>query len=348
MSTCEHTRIVHQRYESIADEVILLHNNKTSWKEIAQRFHVDKDCLVRYLVNTGRYKMKIRKASPTYSSQIMNNAKKRYQDGESISQIAKDLQVNRKTLAKDLKQFMNVDVLHDGKKKINDYYFHKIDTKDKAYWLGFLYADGYVTNKALEFCLQDADKKSVEDFRKALGSKHKISRKVSCLNGEAFINWRISIKSQQISKDLISHGCIPLKTYYMTFPNDIEKNLMSHFIRGYTDGDGSIYMSKGTLHVSYTSASELFLKELQAFFSNENIQSSLYKLKNKENWVLSFNGKYARSLCEFLYRESDDTIRLKRKYEKYLNYLQLLPSRDKDCEKSLDNEGGIKLEGQIA
>lgn len=348
MSTCEHTRIVHQRYESIADEAILLHDNKTSWVEISRIFHVDKDCLIKYLINTGRYKAKIRKVSPTYSSQIMCEAKERYQNGESVSQIAKDLQVNRKTLAKDLKRFMNVDILHDGKKKINDYYFHEINTKDKAYWLGFLYADGYVKDEALEFCLQDADKESVEEFKKALDSKHKISRKISCLDGKMFVNWRISIKSQQITEDLISHGCIPLKTYHMVFPNDIEEDLMSHFIRGYTDGDGCLYISRGALHVSYTSASKIFLEGLQAFLKSKDIRSSLYKVKNKENWGLSLSGRNAKSLCEFLYRESNDSIRLKRKYEKYLSYLQLLPSRDKDCEKSLDDKGGIKLEGHIA
>lgn len=337
MSTCEHTRIIHQKYESIADEAIVLHKNNISWKEIAHKFCVDKDCFIKYLVNTGRYVAEVHKTLPTYSSKIMLEAKKRYQDGESISKIARDLQVNRKTLSKDLKCFMNVDILHDGKKKINDFYFHNIDTEEKAYWLGFLYADGYVSDNVFEFCLQDVDKKSVEDFKKAIGSNHKLSRKLSQLNGKTFISWRISVKSLQISKDLISHGCIPLKTYCMNFPHNIKENLMSHFLRGYTDGDGCLYFSNGSFRVSYTSASKIFLEEMQAYLNKIEIHSCLYKVKNKKNWILNFTGKYAKSLCEFLYKESNDSIRLKRKYEKYCSYIQLLPSRDKDCKKSLDD-----------
>lgn len=41
-----------------------------------------------------------------------------------------------------LKRFYNFSVLPDGKKAINSNFFHDIDTEEKAYWLGFLYADG--------------------------------------------------------------------------------------------------------------------------------------------------------------------------------------------------------------
>ena len=43
--------------------------------------------------------------------------------------------------------------------------------------------------------------------------------------------------------DLIKQGCVPNKSLILTFPNkyQVPKNLINHFIRGYFDGDGSIY-----------------------------------------------------------------------------------------------------------
>lgn len=38
-------------------------------------------------------------------------------------------------------------------------YFENIDTEEKAYWLGFLYADGYVNanEDKIELCLAEKD-----------------------------------------------------------------------------------------------------------------------------------------------------------------------------------------------
>lgn len=68
---------------------------------------------------------------------------------------------------------------------VNDNYFENIDTEEKAYWLGFLYADGYVraikckdglTNRfgELKLKLSINDKEHIELFKKCICSTHKI------------------------------------------------------------------------------------------------------------------------------------------------------------------------------
>ena len=56
--------------------------------------------------------------------------------------------------------------------KVNENYFENIDTKEKAYWLGFLYADGYVRKGELRLKLKFSDKKHIKKFKKELKSEH--------------------------------------------------------------------------------------------------------------------------------------------------------------------------------
>ena len=189
--------------------------------------------------------------------------------------------------------------------------------------------------------MQDADKERVTAFRDALNSKHKISKKIAVLNGKSFINWKISIKSTQLVNDLIKHGCIRNKTYIVKFPK--ERKYIWDFLRGYFDGDGCIYSSNNHPKISFTCASKDYIYEFKKFLQKNNIKSSISKVKTKENWVLSLHAKSTRIFCGLIYKNSTEKTRMARKYNKYINYC-ILPSRDKDCMKSLDEEVGIKLE----
>jgi len=55
--------------------------------------------------------------------------------------------------------------------KFNENYFDVIDNPDKAYWLGFLYADGAISsnNNTVELSLKSSDIKHLEKFRDNLG-----------------------------------------------------------------------------------------------------------------------------------------------------------------------------------
>ena len=69
-----------------------------------------------------------------------------YNNGYSLTEISKIVGNSRQCIAKHLKlrgiEVVNRQNLH----RINETIFDVIDTEEKAYWLGFLYADGYVSN----------------------------------------------------------------------------------------------------------------------------------------------------------------------------------------------------------
>lgn len=49
---------------------------------------------------------------------------------------------------------------------VDSNFFHEINTEEKAYWLGFMYADGYVTNRTMGIKLQESDSSHLEMLKK--------------------------------------------------------------------------------------------------------------------------------------------------------------------------------------
>jgi hypothetical protein len=125
------------------------------------------------------------------------------------------------------------------KYKINEYFFHNLE-ENSAYWLGFLYADGFVRMKdgksgELKLKLKDSDKEHLQTFLNHLGSNNPIIFGMD--NKSKFCS--VTVYSNVIVNKLFEIGCVNNKTQKIRLPN-LNKDLMPHFIRGYFDGDGCI------------------------------------------------------------------------------------------------------------
>ena len=206
-------------------------------------------------------------------------------------------------------------------KSCDIHYFDSIDTEEKAYWLGFLFADGAITQHQhsydIELSLKLEDKNHVEKFAKALKKDH--------VNSNSTYRSRCILGSKHIFDVLSLYGCTPKKSLTLKFPDKSvfkDESLVRHFIRGYVDGDGCLsYADKkhSRANVSVL-GTENFLNGIQSYYGTNR---KLY-LNNKNNnitKVLSFSGKNAFAFTDYLYRDS--TIYLDRKYKKYLEYCRL-------------------------
>lgn len=123
---------------------------------------------------------------------------------------------------------------------LNKYYFNKIESPDKAYWLGFILADGYLDNRGrFGIELEQKDIGHLEKFKEAIGYKRdiKIYHKKSTFGEQD--NCRISFMNAQFTHDLIKLGITLDKSNTGVFPK-ISKELYPHMIRGYLDGNGTI------------------------------------------------------------------------------------------------------------
>lgn len=219
----------------------------------------------------------------------------------------------------------------------NPLIFHDIDTEEKAYWLGFLYADGYVRSNRNEIGLglKESDLEHVEKFRNFIGKPNKIQRIVRNVKGKEYIEYRYCIANKQLKLDLCSAGCVPRKSLILEFPNErvVSPELINHFIRGYFDGDGSISLShcrdennnwkvlQIQLAGTYNFLSEL--KKRYDFLSNYSIcpHGSIYILNfSKQNAVAAF----LKAIYE------DASVYLQRKYDKAKSSIKYFPGIEKE------------------
>ena len=114
-------------------------------------------------------------------------------------------------------------------------FFEVIDTEEKAYWLGFLFADGYISKKPsrlLGCSLHIQDKSHLEKFKQAIEATHPIREYE---NRYA----RIHLISDKLVDDVERHGLVEMKSTILKPPSNVPSHLIPHFIRGYFDGDGS-------------------------------------------------------------------------------------------------------------
>lgn len=210
-------------------------------------------------------------------------------------------------------------------------YFNIIDTEDKAYWLGFIYADGYVSiNKETNsgyvgIELQASDVEHLKKFNKSISGNYQIKFYDKECNLSNNLNkhrmCKIRIYSIDMVNDLINHGATSDKTYTMTLPS-LNEELMPHFIRGFFDGDGCLYVSKnGRIRCHFDSVSTIFLEQLRKYFYDNDINSYLYVSKHNEGmykdlYRLEIAGtEYTKKFLQYIYQNCE--IYLDRKYEKY-------------------------------
>lgn len=86
----------------------------------------------------------------------------------SLKVIAEKYKISKGALSRQLKKLGIEVVNHQNKTKFNENIFDLIDTEEKAYWLGFIYADGYVSssNNQFELSLQGSDVEHLNKFNK--------------------------------------------------------------------------------------------------------------------------------------------------------------------------------------
>ena len=210
-------------------------------------------------------------------------------------------------------------------------YFKEIDSEHKAYWLGFIYADGCVKKDKgkgenggwnLSMDLKISDKYILEELCRDLGSdKSPREYKGTEYRGKfkPKHNAKVEFYSKELCQDLIKWGAVPNKTHLLKDLPNIPKHLMCHFIRGYFDGDGTIYINSNSkrIRTAFYGTHE-FVSSIQEYLISELGFARKKVTDQKEAKVsfISYSYKESLELCEWMYSEA--SIYLKRKYNIYI------------------------------
>ena len=197
--------------------------------------------------------------------------------------------------------------------------FNKIDTEEKAYWLGFLYADGSVGSKEdkIELGLAEKDFHHIEKFKTFIGLPNKISYR------ESSKSYRYTFRSKSCKQDLIKQGCVPKKSLILKFPTEdqVPKNLLRHFLRGYFDGDGWFSNTGKCFQVGLIGTEDFIKGFLNAIddINKENKIFDVHRADGAKRYVFSGYNDVLNFL-NYIYKDS--SIYLDRKYEHYLEFLE--------------------------
>jgi intein-encoded DNA endonuclease-like protein len=232
-------------------------------------------------------------------------------------------------------------------KKEDNHYFDKIDTKQKAYWIGFLWSDGYCSirqrkNKngidtyyeyLLKLDLSDKDVHHVEKLRDELDKdiKIKLYPKYSGFLSNSGV-CRFSIYNKHLVCTLQNeYGIFPKRTDCKKMISKIQKEYYRDFIRGIFDADGSftyyVLRDKNNykkINVRFGATIEL-LDFIQNVSIENNISTECFKKYSKrhprrdgEYYQLAYSGTVqGEKILTWLYKDAD--IYLDRKYQKWID-----------------------------
>ena len=212
----------------------------------------------------------------------------------------------------------------------NHSFFKIIDNERKAYWLGFLYADGYVSKTKNGYCcgieIKHTDADHLRKFNKDIDGNIEVEireRKDSRIG--TFSVARIRLFSKDIFEDLEKLGCIQNKTDKIEMPK-IEEKFIWPFLRGFFDGDGCIILNKqrSTMKFDFCSSSLVMLEQIRDFLYKNGIFSYIGKSTSSNgaitrkipNYRLYISGmENGYIFGSLLYK--DATIYLERKKERF-------------------------------
>lgn len=323
------------------EEFIYKYQELKSQEEMAKYYNVDHHTINDFSKSIG-FDDSLYKRTKLTESQI-SHVIQNY-DKKSSTELAKEMNISSSAIS---------GVWHRNELKgktrrvyylLNEDYFEKIDSQDKAYFLGFIGSDGClfkpnVKNKQniLKISIHKQDEKILKMLKEYLQTNKPIS------NNGTYVSLEIS--SNKIFNDIEKLGLSTNKTYKNTIAN-IPKQFMPSLIRGYFDGDGSIGNHKSILKASVSIAGyQSNMDKFKEYLEENNIYASIvYDKRDKNKAIdgsqfcsLCFGNKTSKySFLKLIY-ENSNNLYLDRKFNKSMEFIKTIEASTNIRDKQIVN-----------
>lgn len=168
---------------------------------------------------------------------------------------------------------------------INSQYFEEELNEHKAYLLGLIYSDGHLSYKhgAFQYNCSSSDIELLEFIRAEFNSSHPI--KFYKIKNREYA--RYSFRNKSLVHSIILKFNMPLENKSqnnLIFPNEIPDNLICHFLRGISDGDGSIWRGKNdTFSYAFTGGENFMNQIKEIILEKTGVKMKLRYRYSKEN-----------------------------------------------------------------
>ena len=245
-----------------------------------------------------------------------------------------------KTLNQYIANFHGWDI--GGKKNKREYVytvdldFFKSWTRASAWVYGWLVTDGYVAKRQVRLNLKSHDEDVLHKIKESMKFTGSIGHHTRP-DGRKFSILRIC--REELCEDIYSLGLArENKTFNTAFPPSLPDSLFWDFLRGVFEGDGNIRHRTGNtdaLEVSICGATEVFILKLRSELELRGVNTRLSKNKSGFCVITSRSNADALRFCASIYKGTDESQRLNRKYEVYRNYVATyydnIKRRSKEC-----------------
>lgn len=250
-----------------------------------------------------------------------------YRSGASIRSIVKTTNVSRQIVRKILIE--NNIAIRKRTHTFDENFFSVIDSNLKAYFLGFIFADGYVAQASakkgaiitIEISYKDID--VLIAFAQSVKYSGDIKVTYKKRGEEIYKYALINLCSKKMSEDLLALGLLNNKTKNISFPS-VSKKFIPSFMLGFSDGDGSVFYNQATRGnsqwrlVCHENLVEPIKKIIYEVTKTQPCVQSHWRTSYIK--VISLGGRSALNWLEWMYKDAPFTLsRKKEKYEKIQN-----------------------------
>lgn len=317
--------------EEIIIGVVTDYKNNNSVGYISEKYKIHKNTIYSILKNKD-----IKERNHKISEYIVNKIIEDYNNSIPIKDISMKYNVHLNSVHRVLKR-NNIKRNRLRRHNINENFFDSIDSQEKAYFLGFLFADGNNNRKkgTISIGLKYTDRDILEVLKNLIYNSQKELLYIDGCSKKGprntIINskpqYRLVIFSTHMCRTLEELGCTSRKTYKATISQVIlDSKFFKHFLRGFFDGDGHIGLSKkssrsdrlyGQISICGLENILLLLQEkiVKEIPGIESVIIDSYNNKVVKDYRIVKKDDIAKFL-DWIYE--DATILLKRKYDTYL------------------------------
>jgi DNA invertase Pin-like site-specific DNA recombinase len=227
--------------------IVALYEQGTTWREIMQRTGRTEHTVQAVIKRNG--------SRPNRKGEVTSEARRRipqlYAEGLGAPEIGRMVGCETTSVYTLLEQ-LGIDRREQVACE-NPGYFDQIDGPAKAYWLGFIAADGCVTGSKyprLQIKLARKDRDHLLLLHGALRANRPLWDSEQFSSGKLRPYSTLAVYSPPLARALMQHGITPRKSATLQ-PWRGPAELMPHYWRGLFDGDGSITINRRGVYLSF-------------------------------------------------------------------------------------------------
>ena len=302
-----------------------------SIKKLALNFQVSPGYITKILKENKVYNPPKR-----LTNKQKNKAVQMYKKGNTIASVAKKFNIDAGYFVHYLQKHNHWKYKETRKYTCNFSFFSQINTEEKAYWLGFIGADGNIYDVCMRIQIHAKDHNHLLKFKESIKANNPIRTSISIgksdtdpfrPKGKKIEIAKINLYSRTIVDDLAKHGLYERKTKtikWKQITNRIPNNLIHHFVRGWFDGDGC-WTGKKNMSWTVTCGSKDFIYGLQnCLIKYCKLNKTKIYIKNNTSYTLLYGGnRQTKCIYKWMYKNAN--IFLERKIEKAESVLFKIP-----------------------